>query len=151
MSGPDPRAPWAPRRMSLELARRAAEAAKELAAARGATISVAVVDDAGHLVLFERGDGCSYISCETARGKAALANGFRLPTSGLAAQGGDRAAFWASVTEKLDMVVAGGGHPVTRDGVLIGAVGCGGGHGDLDEDCARAAARAIADPAGGGA
>jgi glc operon protein GlcG len=146
MTNPDTRAPWAPRRMSLALANLAAEAAQRHAAARNETISVAIVDDAGHLVLFQRGDGCSFISCETARGKAALANGFRLPTAGLAAQGPERAAFWSSVTEKLDMVVAGGGQPIVRDGLLIGAIGCGGGHGDLDEACAIAGAAALSDP-----
>lgn len=42
------------------------------------------------------------------------------------------------MTEKLDEVVA-GGYPVTRNGLLIGAVSCGG-HGDLDESCALAGA-----------
>jgi len=131
--------------MSLELAVKAAAAADAFAAARGETISTAVVDDAGHVVLLHRGDGCSFISTETARGKAALANGFRLPARDLASQAAGRAAFWASVTEKLDMVVAGGGIPVVRGGLLIGAIGCGGGHGDLDEACAAAAAHAIGD------
>jgi glc operon protein GlcG len=135
--------------MGIDLASRAAEAASRLAASEGETISVAVVDDAGHVVLLQRGDGCSYISCETALGKAKLANGFRLPTRDLAAEGPQRAAFWASVSEKLDVVLAGGGYPIVCDGLLVGAIGCGGGHGPLDETCARAGAEAVSDPAAG--
>lgn len=131
--------------MTAELASRAAAAATNLATSRGESISVAVVDDAGHIVLLLRGDGCSYISCETALGKAKLANGFRLPAQELASESVNRAAFWASVSDKLDVVVAGGAYPVVRDDFLIGAIGCGGGHGDLDEACARVGSGAISD------
>lgn len=62
----DTRAQWAPRRMTLALAQDVANSASDIAKARGQTISIAVVDDAGHVVLLQRGDGCSYISTETA-------------------------------------------------------------------------------------
>lgn len=130
--------------MTATLAARLVAAADEVARARGTTISTAVVDASGNLVMFARGDECGFITFETARGKAVLASGFRLPTRVLASQGAERAAFWASVTEKLGGVVAAGGYPVTQGGLLIGAVGCGGGHGDLDEACALAAAKALA-------
>jgi len=51
-------------------------------------------------------------------------------------------AFWASLA-RLEMVPGAGGYPLTRDGVLIGAIGCGGGIGDEDEQCAEAGARAV--------
>lgn len=41
------------------------------------------------------------------------------------------------------MVPGAGGCPLTRDGVLIGAIGCGGGIGEQDEQCAEAGARAV--------
>jgi uncharacterized protein GlcG (DUF336 family) len=41
------------------------------------------------------------------------------------------------------MVPDAGGYPLTQHGVLIGAIGCGSGIGDEDEQCAEAAAHAV--------
>lgn len=143
MSEPDLRAKAPARPMTLELATRIAGIASGQARGQGFSVSVAIVDDAGHLVFFSRGDQCGHITFETARGKAVLAAGFRLPASRLRGADMDRAVFWASVTDKLGMVVADGGYPLTANGVTIGAIGCGGGHGDQDERCARMAAEAV--------
>ena len=142
MSGSDERAKAPQRPMTSGRAAEIVAAAEAYAAGQGTTISTAVVDESGNLVAFKRGDDCAFVTFETARGKAVLAAGFRLPTRVMAAQGPDRASFWASVSDKLGLVVAAGGYPITQDGVLIGAVGCGGGHGSLDEACAAAAAAA---------
>lgn len=139
----DTRAKAPNRPLTYEIARSAAEAAGERARADGHTISVAVVDESGNLVHFSRGDDCGYITFETAKGKAVLCAGFRVPAKDLVSDAVSRAAFWASVSDKLGVVVTGGGYPLTLDGVLIGGVGCGGGHGPQDEDCARAAAEAV--------
>lgn len=133
-----------PRRvLNLELATRAAQAATDFAHANGFTISVAVVDESGNMVLFSRGDDCGFVTFETARGKAVLAAGFRQPTHLLQSESASRAAFWASVAEKLNVVVTAGGYPLTHEGHIIGGVGCGGGHGEQDDLCAKAAAAAI--------
>ena len=143
MSSPDPRAKAPRRPLNLEIATRAADAAIEHAKSQGFTISVAVVDESGNLVYFSRGDECGYITFETAKGKAALAAGFRMPSKDLQSESASRAAFWASISDKLGMVITGGGYPLTIDGVVIGGVGCGGGHGDQDETCAQMAAKAV--------
>jgi len=134
----------APRRpLDSSLAERAAQAARDYAAQRGSTVSVAVVDESGNLVYFSRGNDCAFVSYETARGKAVLAAGFRQPTHTLMSESAGRAAFWASVSEKLGIVIAAGGYPLTQDGYIIGGVGCGGAHGDVDQLSAEAAANAV--------
>ncbi|MFI4986303.1 MAG: heme-binding protein [Alphaproteobacteria bacterium] len=139
----DPRAKVPARAMNLELARRAAKGAEAKAAEFGQTISVAVVDESGNLVYFARGDSCSFITFETAKGKAAMAAGFRRPTKDYVELASKNAAFWAGVGEKLDMIIGPGGFPITKDGVLIGGIGCGGALGEEDHLCAEAGAKAV--------
>ena len=138
----DPRAKVPARAMTSELARRAANAAEEKAREFGQTISVAVVDESGNLVYFCRGDTCSFITFETAKGKAVMAAGFRRPTSDYLAAARDNPAFWSGVGAKLDMIIGPGGHPITKNGILIGGIGCGGALGEEDNLCAEAGAKA---------
>ena len=133
-----------PRRPLTEaLARQVADAAQAKAREMGLTMSVAVVDESGNLVYFVRGDTCSFITFETARGKAVAAAGFRRPTEAYDAHFKANPAFWASISANLKLVPGPGGYPLTRDGEMIGGVGCGGGLGGEDEICAEAGAKAI--------
>jgi len=140
--GGDPRARVPERAMTAALARRAAAAAEAKAKELGQTISVAVVDESGNLVYFSRGDTCSFITFETAKGKAVMSAGFRRPSKDYLPAARENAAFWAGVGEKLDMVIGPGGHPITKNGVLIGGIGCGGALGEEDDLCAEAGAKA---------
>ncbi len=139
----DPRAKVPHRAMNAELARRAAEAAQAKAKEFGQTISVAVVDESGNLVYFCRGDTCSFITFETAKGKAVMAAGFRRPTDDYLEQARENAAFWGGVGARLGMIIGPGGYPITREGVLIGGIGCGGALGEEDRLCAEAGAKAV--------
>jgi len=139
----DPRAKVPSRAMNLALARRAAAAAEAKASEFDQTISVAVCDESGNLVFFSRGDSCSFITFETAKGKAAMAAGFRRPTKDYVELAGKNPAFWAGVGEKLDMIIGPGGFPITKEGVLIGGIGCGGALGEEDHLCAEAGAKAV--------
>jgi uncharacterized protein GlcG (DUF336 family) len=139
----DPRAKVPLRAMNSELARGAAEAAQAKARELGHTISVAVVDESGNLVFFSRGDTCSFITFETAKGKAAMAAGFRRPTKDYVPHAREDAAFWTGVGERLGMIVGPGGYPITREGVLVGGIGCGGALGEEDHLCAEAGAKAV--------
>jgi glc operon protein GlcG len=47
------------------------------------------------------------------------------------------------VAEGGHMIPSQGAVPILRNGVVIGAIGCGGGTGQEDEDCARAGAAAV--------
>lgn len=143
MAAADPRAKVPLRAMNSELARRAAEAAQAKAREFGHTISIAVVDESGNLVFFSRGDTCSFITFETAKGKAAMAAGFRRPTKDYIPSAREDAAFWTGVGERLGMIVGPGGYPITREGVLVGGIGCGGALGEEDHLCAEAGAKAV--------
>ncbi len=139
----DPRAKVPVRAMTSDVARRAAEAAQAKAREFGQTISVAVCDESGNLVYFLRGDTCSFITYPTSKRKAALAAGFRRPTQDYLAAARENPAFWTVVASELGGVPGPGGYPITRDGVLIGGIGCGGALGEEDHLCAEAGARAV--------
>lgn len=139
----DNRAAVPSRALTQELAERVARAAQGKARELGITTSVAVVDESGNLVYFARGDTASFFTFESAHGKAVAAAALRLPTQELEPHFQSHAAFWATMAARLGMVPRAGGYPLTRSGVMIGAVGCGGGLGGQDELCAEAGAKAI--------
>ncbi|MFT4065535.1 GlcG/HbpS family heme-binding protein [Paraburkholderia sp.] len=139
----DRRAQIPARIMTEALARTVADAAQTRARELHITMSVAVVDESGNLVYFVRGDTCSFPTFETARGKAVMAAGFRRPTHEYDEHFRQNPAFWTSISDSLKLVPGPGGFPLTRDGVMIGGVGCGGGLAGEDEMCAQAGAQAI--------
>ncbi|HXJ82594.1 MAG TPA: heme-binding protein [Candidatus Methylomirabilis sp.] len=133
--------------MTLAMAERAVRAAHDKARQLGAPMTVTVVDEAGRLVLCARGDGTGFFSPETSRAKAVAAANFhfRIPTAEMA----DRAktsAFWMSVPSVLagHILPSHGGMPITVKGRVIGGIGCGGGTGEQDHECAVAGAAALA-------
>ena len=130
--------------LTLAMAEQAVRAAQGKAAALGTPMTVTVVDEAGRLVLSARGDGTGFFSPETSRAKAVAAAAFKRPNSELApmvARGG----FW----NFLPTVVGGqalptlGGAPLVKGGRVIGGIGCGGGTGEQDQECADAGAAAL--------
>ena len=129
--------------MTLEVAERVFRAAQARATALGTPMTITVVDEAGRLVLSARGDGTGFFTPETSRAKAVAAAAFRRPTAELAelaAKGG----FWSAVPTILQgqALPTAGGAPIATGGRVIGAVGCGGGTGEQDHDCAMAGAAA---------
>jgi len=131
--------------MTLAIAETAVRAAQAKARALSAPMTVTVVDEAGRLVLTARGDGTGFLSPETSRAKAMAAVAFKRSTKELAelvAQGG----FWTIVPTVLQGQVLPtlGGAPIVRGGRVIGAIGCGGGTGAQDQECADAGAAAAA-------
>jgi uncharacterized protein GlcG (DUF336 family) len=131
--------------MTLEMAERAARGAQERARTIGAAMTVSVVDEAGRLVLTARADGTGFFTTETARLKAVAAAGFRRSTKEMGELRAQGSMFW----DALPSVLAGqvlpsiGGMPIRRDGRVIGAIGCGGGTGEQDHECAVAGAEAV--------
>ena len=131
--------------LTLEMAETSVRAAQAKARALGTPMTVTVVDEAGRLVLSARGDGTGFLTPETARAKAVAAVAFRRPTSEMAAQGGQGWGFW----QAMPTVVQGqalptpGGAPIVRGGRVVGGIGCGGGTGEQDQQCADAGAAAL--------
>ena len=131
--------------MTLEMAEAAVKAAQAKARALRAPMTVTVVDEAGRLVLSARGDGTGFFSTDTSRAKAMAAASFKKRTAELAdmvAKGG----FWSIAPTVLQgqILPTLGGSPIMRGGRLIGAIGCGGGTGEQDQECSDAGAAAIA-------
>jgi uncharacterized protein GlcG (DUF336 family) len=133
--------------LTLEMAERAARVAQEHARTLGTPMTVTVVDEAGRLVLCARGDGTGFFTPETTRAKAVAAAAFRTPTSELAAQASKGWGFWQAMppTVRGDVLLTPGATPIVRGGRVIGAIGCGGGSGAQDQECADAAAAALKD------
>jgi uncharacterized protein GlcG (DUF336 family) len=131
--------------LTLDMAERAAKAALAKAKALGTVMTASVVDEAGRTVLVMRGDGAGFFSTETSRGKAVAAANFRRPTKELGEMALKGSAFWAAVPAVLrgEVLPSIGGVPITKGGKVIGAIGCGGGTGEQDDECAAAGAAAV--------
>ena len=132
--------------LTLEMAERAVRAAHAKAKALGTVMTVAVVDEAGRPVLIARGDGAGFLSTETSKAKAVAAAAFRRSTKELGEMAQKGSAFWAAapVVMKGDALPSIGAVPINKGGRLIGAIGCGGGTGEQDHECAVAGAEAVA-------
>lgn len=124
-----------------------AEAKKLLAAAEDAAqkgdghLGLAVVDEGGHLVAFERMDGAVLVTVEFAEAKAKAAVMYKAPTDvfgNLVSKGA------VAILGLPQMVPFAGGFPLMVDGQLVGAIGCSGGKPpNQDSDVCKAAIAAV--------
>jgi glc operon protein GlcG len=130
--------------MTLEMAEKAAKAAQARAKALGTPMTVTVMDEAGRLVLCARGDGTGFLTTETSRGKAA-AVAFRRATKEMVDLAREHPAFWNAITPLAagQILPSTGGVPIRAGSRVIGGIGCGGGTGEQDHECAMAGAEAI--------
>ena len=119
--------------------------AKEIAKAQGMVVSVAVLDASARPVILARGKPEAWHGPYMAAGKARLACAFRKPTSALMEQWADRPMFPLSLTDIIPegVTLNKGGYPLFENGVLIGAIGVGGGSPEKDEAVARGTVEAI--------
>ena len=97
-------------------------------------------------VLVMRGDGAGFFSPETSHAKAMAAANFRKPTKELGEMAMKGSAFWSAAPAVLqgEVLPSIGGVPIMKGGRVIGAIGCGGGTGEQDHECAVAGAEAVA-------
>jgi glc operon protein GlcG len=126
--------------LTLEAARRIAAAAEAEAKRNNWAVSIAVLDDAGHLVVFHRMDGAKLVAIDIAIRKARTAVYFQGPTKGLEEEvsGGRTALLPIEGFMPLE-----GGVPLIVEGALVGAVGVSGVTGAQDGQCAHAGAAAL--------
>jgi uncharacterized protein GlcG (DUF336 family) len=125
------------RTLTLDAARRVAAAAEDEAKKNSWPVSIAVLDDAGHMVVFHRMDGARLVAIDIAIRKARTAVYFQQPTKALEEEvaGGRTALLPIDGFMPLE-----GGVPLMADGVMIGAIGVSGATGAQDAQCARAGA-----------
>jgi glc operon protein GlcG len=130
--------------LTLVMAERAVKAAQAEATRLDTPMTVTVVDEGGRLVLSARGDGTGFFTPETSRAKAVAAAAFKRSTQELGALVA-QSVFWSSVPAILkgEALPSAGGVPLVKDGRVIGGIGCGGGTGEQDQQCAAAGAAAL--------
>jgi glc operon protein GlcG len=126
--------------LSLEDARKAALAAAAEAKKNKWSVAIAVVDDGGHLVYFERIDDTQIGSIDIAIGKARTAVNYKRPTKALedALNGGQ----YAIVTYPNTLPKE-GGLPIFTEGKPIGAIGVSGVKSSEDAQVAKAGVDAL--------
>lgn len=128
------------RTLTLEAARRVAAAAEAEAKKNNWAVSIAVLDAAGHMVVFHRMDGAKLVAIDIAIRKARTAVYFQQPTKSLEEEvaGGRTALLPIDGFMPLE-----GGVPLIADGVIVGAIGVSGVTGAQDAQCAQAGATAL--------
>ncbi len=127
----------------LELAdiKAMAAAAESEAVKNNWAVSIAIVDDGGHLLWFQRLDGAAPISAQIAPGKARTsAMGRRESKVYEDMINGGRVSFLSA--PGLDSMLE-GGVPILKDGQCLGAVGVSGVKSSEDAQIAKAAVAAI--------
>jgi uncharacterized protein GlcG (DUF336 family) len=98
----------------------------DLALTDEVAVSVAVVDEAGILVAFQRMEGAPRFSADFAVAKACTAAAFSVPTSNLEELYKDRPAFAHSFVAQGNYFLGRGGLPIFGGGTLVGAIGVSG-------------------------
>lgn len=126
--------------LSLELAKKIAEAAEAEAKKNSWPVVIAVVDDGGHLLCLHRLDEAQHGSVEIATRKAKSAVAFKRPTKSWeeALAGGRQ-----GVLGLAGVVPSEGGVPLTYQGKIIGAIGVSGVKPSEDGQIAKAGAAVL--------
>ncbi len=128
--------------ISMETARKIANAAIAFAAANQWAIAIAIVDTGGNLVLFEKMDNTQLGSIEVAMGKAKTANNFKRPTKAFEDVLGNGGT-GLRVLAVQGIYPIEGGEPIILNGKVIGAVGVSGMSSTQDEEVVKAGLAAI--------
>ncbi len=129
--------------LTLEEAKRVAAAAEAEALKNEWKVTIAVVDDGGHLLYLQRNYDTRFGSVETAIAKARMSAALHTPS---------KASEEAVMNGRLihlalpGVIPAEGGVPLMRDGVVIGALGISGVRSFQDGQVAAAGAAALGQP-----
>ena len=129
------------RALNLETAHQIASAAEKHARENQWKVCIAIVDDGGHLIYFQRMDGTQTGSVLVSQRKAQTAIGFKRPSKvfedGVASGRNALTALPGAVPLE-------GGVPLAIDGEMIGAIGISGVTAQQDGQIAQAGADALA-------
>ena len=126
-------------RISIDDAKLLIEGTRNKASQIGIPMCIAIVDESGQLVAFERMDGGKVTSSIIAQDKAFTAAGARKATHeyNAACQPGNL-VFGIHTAIGGRLCVVGGGLPVTVDGEVVGGIGLSSGTPQQDMECAQA-------------
>lgn len=122
-----------------------AQAARTACHDKDFQVTVAVVDRGGVPLAALRDQLAGVFTWDIALAKARTAAGFRQPTLGLARALPDRPEL-AAIDRMDEVLMVGGGVPVSYEGAVVGAIGVSGAPTqEADHVCAEAAIEALAD------
>jgi uncharacterized protein GlcG (DUF336 family) len=131
-------------RLTLQGARLIMAAATRKAAALKVPMDIAVVDEGGHLLVFNRMDGAKLSSVDIAISKAWTAACARRPTHEYAEIAGPgRPAFGIHMSNSGRFTIVGGGVPINLDGHILGGIGCSSGTVHQDREVAQVGIAAL--------
>lgn len=127
--------------LTLAEAQRAIALAHEKAAQLRIRVTVAVVDEGGHLIALGRMDGAPPVSPQVAEAKAVGAAMLYRDGASLAELAKDRPGFFSVVDRlvRVPIVPGLGSVLIRREGKVEGAIGVSGGRPEQDLECAEAA------------
>lgn len=133
-------------RLDLADARALLLGARERAVEIGVPMCIAITDESGNLVAFERMDGGKVTSITIAIDKSFTASGAKKATHeyGVASQPG-APTYGISSAISGRLMVVGGGLPVIFNGEVVGGIGVSSGTPDQDRDVAQAGIDAFLD------
>lgn len=126
-------------RLSLSDAQILIDGAQRQSAKIDVPMCVAVTDESGNLIAFQRMDGAKVLSVGLAADKAFTSAISRRPTheyNEICVPGS--LAFGIQTSSGGRFSTVGGGYPVVVDGETVGGIGCSSGTPEQDMECARA-------------
>ncbi len=127
--------------LTMEGAKKVAEAAAAFAKSNGAGPSIAIVDEGGHLLHFVRMDGSFAAGANISIGKARTSATFKKPTKDFE-DTINKGRF--TMTALPDFTPLQGGVPIVYEGYVVGAIGVSGAKSAAqDEEVAKAGAAAL--------
>ncbi|MFE3187549.1 heme-binding protein [Nocardia sp. NPDC059240] len=125
--------------LTLNEARAVSDRVREHAIGLGAAVTIAIVDDGGHLQVLDRMDGASPMSARIAPAKASSVAMFRRDGNDLMRLQEAFPAVFAQIVDVAGTPIVAGGAArlIRRDGVVVGAIAIAGGSLEEDEKCAE--------------
>jgi glc operon protein GlcG len=126
--------------VSLKRAQTVIDKAHAKASQLGIKVTVAIVDEGGHLIALSRMDGAIPLSPQLAEAKAVGAAMFGRDGEALAKMAQDRPGFFSAADRlvRVPLIPGLGSALIADDGNTIGAIGVSGGRPDQDLECALA-------------
>ena len=130
--------------IQLADARRMIAAAEKKAEEIKQPMNIAIVDEGGNLIAFERMENAWIGSIDIAQKKAWTSRAFDITTQDLGSnsQSGDQ-FFGIHASNNGKVMIFAGGIPLKKDGKVVGAIGVSGGSGVQDHSVAEAGAAAL--------
>lgn len=128
------------KRLGLDDAQKLINGAKKKAKKIGVPMCIAVADESGNLIAFERMDGAKELSVQLSADKAFTAAVSKRPTheyNELCRPGS--LVFGIHTSSGGRFSIVGGGYPVFSGKTVVGGIGLSGGAAEEDMECAEAA------------